>query len=84
MYAGARQSNLEFDWLAHTLSANAEIRSSIRKLRDRSRQLARDNPTMAAFVNVLKANVVGRQGIRLQSRITDDQDKPRDALNNAI
>jgi capsid protein len=43
-YAGAMISRLTNDWMSTQASADAEIRTSIRKLRDRSREMVRNNP----------------------------------------
>jgi len=43
-YAGAMISRLTSDWLATQSSADAEIRTSLRKLRERSREMVRNNP----------------------------------------
>ena len=43
-YQGALVSRLTSDWMSSQLSADAEIRNSLRKLRDRSRELVRNNP----------------------------------------
>ena len=44
MYAGAATSRLNTDWMAAATSADAEIKGSIKRLRQRSRQLVRDDP----------------------------------------
>ena len=43
-YQGAVVTRLNSDWLSSQLSADAEVRNSLRKLRDRSRELIRNNP----------------------------------------
>ncbi len=42
-FAGAQVNRLTFDWVAHSTSQDAEIRSSLVALRSRTRQLVRDN-----------------------------------------
>lgn len=68
-YAGANVGRLLSDWITSTTSADAEIRSSLSRLRDRSRQLARDNDFVKGGVRTVVNNVVGPAGIRLQSQI---------------
>src|SRR4051794_37417852 len=70
IYGGAQHSRLTADWFASLLSADQEIKSSLIDLRARSRQLVRDVPHAAAFIALVKSNVVGPKGLRLQSRIT--------------
>ena len=43
-YQGAVVTRLNSDWLSSQLSPDAEVRNSLRKLRDRSRELIRNNP----------------------------------------
>ena len=43
-YQGALISRLTSDWMSSQSSADAEIKTSLRKLRDRSRELVRNNP----------------------------------------
>lgn len=84
-YAGARSSNLEWDWVAGMLSADQVIKTSLRKLRDRSRQLARDDAHMARFLHLLRSQVIGHRGIQLQSRITaGSTGNLRENFNTAI
>lgn len=68
-YAGAAHSRLTQDWYAQLLSSDAHIKRALRTLRGRSRQLVRDNPHAVSFVNLLKSNIVGPDGVRLQSQV---------------
>ena len=43
-YNGAMVSRLTSDWMSTQASADAEIRTNLRKLRDRSREMVRNNP----------------------------------------
>ena len=43
-YQGALISRLTADWRSSQLSPDAEVRQGLRKLRDRSRELIRNNP----------------------------------------
>jgi lambda family phage portal protein len=58
-YDGARTTRRTEGWTAGNTSANAEIGSSLTKLRERSRQLLRDTPHAPKAVRVVCANVVG-------------------------
>lgn len=68
MYAAARASRLTADWAASSASADAEIKSSLSRMRARSRQLERDNDYVANFYREVESNVVGR-GIPFQSQV---------------
>ena len=83
-YAGARLSRLTADWFAGQTSADAEIKTSLRRLRDRSRQMVRDNPYARQAKRAVQMNVIGH-GIQLQSQVMKLRGKKReDAINEAI
>lgn len=67
-YEGALMSRLTSDWVTSGTSADAEIDGSLVRLRNRSRQLVRDNPYARQAMRAIGANVVGR-GIRMQGRV---------------
>lgn len=84
MYAGARLNRLTADWFTSNTSADAEIKTSLRKLRDRSRQLCRDNPYARQAKRTTQINVIG-QGIKMQSQVMALRGKKRDdRINTAI
>lgn len=83
-YAGARLSRLTADWFTSNTSADAEIKTSLRKLRDRSRQLVRDNPYAKQAKRTTQINVIG-SGIKMQSQVMALRGKKRDErINTAI
>jgi lambda family phage portal protein len=83
-YMGARLSRLTADWFAGQTSADAEIKTSLRKLRDRSRQMVRDNPYARQAKRAVQMNVIGH-GIQLQSQVMKLRGNKRDDLvNNTI
>lgn len=67
-YEGAIVNRLTADWVTSSTSADAEINSSLVRLRNRSRQLVRDNPYARQALRAMACNVVG-QGIRLQAQV---------------
>ena len=69
MYAGAATSRLNTDWMAAATSADAEIKGSIKRLRQRSRQLVRDDPHARQAVRSITSNVIGDSGIKLQAHV---------------
>ena len=69
MYAGAATSRLNSNWMAAGTSADAEIKGSIKTLRQRSRQLVRDDPHARQAVRSITSNVIGDSGIKLQSHV---------------
>lgn len=68
MFAGAAYNRLVSDWIATGTSIDSEIRASLKALRDRSRQLGRDNDYVRSAFRVIRNNVVG-QGIGFQSQV---------------
>lgn len=84
VYAGAQVSRLSQDWITSPLSADASIRSDFRLLRDRARQLVRDNAYAQRFVSATSDNVVGPDGHRLQALVTAADGSPDRATNAAI
>lgn len=67
-YEAARVSRLTNDWTTASTTANSELRSSLRIMRVRSRQLARDNDYIKKFLSMCRTNIVGPKGITLQVR----------------
>lgn len=67
-YAAAQLSRLTASWSSFSLSANEEIFRSLRTLRARSRELARNDAHAKRFLQMVETNVVGPNGIGLQNR----------------
>ncbi|MEK9824206.1 MAG: phage portal protein [Gammaproteobacteria bacterium] len=83
-YAGAIVSRLTSDWMSTQSSADAEIRNSLRKLRDRSREMVRNNPYAKQAKRTTQINVVG-SGIKLQSQVQQVRSrKPSETINRLI
>ena len=83
MYAGARLTRLTSDWFSRWSSADAEIKTSLRLLRDRSRQLVRDNPYARQAKRTTQINVIG-SGIKMQSQVLQLRGKRQDDRINAL
>jgi lambda family phage portal protein len=83
MYQGAIISRLTADWLATQTSADAEIRTSLRKLRDRSREMVRNNPYAKQAKRTTQINVVGT-GVHLQSQVMLLRGNKRDDRINKL
>ena len=82
-YQGALISRLTADWLATQTSADAEIRTSLRKLRDRSREMVRNNPYAKQAKRTTQINVVGT-GVKLQSQVMLLRGNRRDEKTNKL
>jgi len=65
-YAAANTGRLFADFGASANSADSELKGALSILRDRSRDLARNNEFAKRYLNLLKNNVVGDMGVSLQ------------------
>lgn len=84
-HLGAVHNRLTSDWiLASIRSADQEIRGDLITLRARSRELVRNNDTASRYKGLVEENVVGDEGIRLQSQVKDQQGKLALELNQRI
>lgn len=73
-FKGANDGNLA-DWALLPLEINTILRNDLAKLRARSRDLARNDDTAKRFLALLKQNVLGHLGIKLQAnnKLSDGQ-----------
>ena len=67
-YTGASTNRLFASFLGNSTSADSEIKNAIRKLRDRCRQLCRNEPIAAKALQIYRTQVVGDKGLHLQVR----------------
>jgi lambda family phage portal protein len=61
-------NRLTSDWVTSSTSADAEINSSLVRLRNRARQLCRDNAYARQALRAIATNVIG-SGIRMQAQV---------------
>jgi lambda family phage portal protein len=71
-YTGANTGRLFADFVTTSTSADAEIKDNIRILRDRARELARNDGYIARYLNLMVSNVIGKHGIRVSSKARND------------
>lgn len=69
-YAAANTGRLFADFGASASSADSELRGAISILRDRSRDLARNNEFAKRYLGLLKNNIIGDNGFSLQVKAT--------------
>jgi lambda family phage portal protein len=81
-YAGARVSRLTADWVTSGTSADSEIKSSYKMLRNRARQLCRDNDYAKQALRSITNNVIGH-GIYHQSQVRMQRGGRMDEATNA-
>ncbi|MCU1285925.1 MAG: phage portal protein lambda [Acidobacteriales bacterium] len=83
-FKGGSMNRLNLDWATRILSADQEIRSSLTAMRARSRELANNNDYAARFLNKVKENVIGPNGIGLQMALDSDLVPNAEKLNETI
>ena len=76
-YHAASPSRLFADYVESERSPDSELYPVIARMRARSRDLARNNEYARRYFNLLKTNVVGQHGFKLQVKALD----PRGALD---
>jgi lambda family phage portal protein len=81
---GTQTNRLFVDWAATALPADEELRWSIRRLRDRCRELARNNPMARRYLALLADNVIGPCGITLQAQVKNNDQRVNDLFNDRI
>lgn len=65
-FAGAFGGRTLSDWVTSAAGPNQELFASIAKLRDRARDLEKNNPLVRRYLHLVAENVVGPDGITLQ------------------
>jgi lambda family phage portal protein len=83
LYNGAAQSRLTFGFGSGTTSADGELSSSLTSLRNRSRQLIRDNSYAKRARAIVVNNVLG-SGVGIQAQVMTTRDELATAVNNGI
>ena len=83
-FSGASQNRLLNNFVLSSKSADSEIRPSLRVLRNRARDLARNNAFARRYISVYVDNVVGAKGVHLQVRSRDPNGALDSFANNLI
>lgn len=81
-YAAAGFGRTLNDWIANSTSGDAEIRTSLRTLRNRSRQMAQDNDYVRNALRTIQNNVIG-SGVNMQAQIKGKRGPGAGALSTA-
>ena len=82
-YAGANTGRLFADFVSSTRSSDSEIKPALRIVRNRCRELARNDEYVRRYLGLLKTNVVGPTGVNLQAKARN-ADGSLDAPGNKI
>ncbi|HEX8773262.1 MAG TPA: phage portal protein [Pyrinomonadaceae bacterium] len=83
-YQAARVDRLTNDWTTIPRSSRWEIYRSLRIMRARVRDLARNNDHIKKFLSMVRTNVVGPSGIKLQVRAKNTRGEMDSLLNRQI
>lgn len=83
-WSAASVDRFSSNWLATEASINQELRSDLSRLRARGRELLQNNDYAVKFAGMVRDNIVGPGGIRLQVRVEDSPGKPDRIANAAI
>ncbi len=75
---------LTASWMASDVAINQELRGQLDLLRQRSRDLFKNNEYVVKFGRMVRNNVVGPEGPMLQVRATEADGKPDSMANRAI
>lgn len=70
-YSAGLVNRLTADWIKSPLSADADIRYTLKTMRARSRELAINNDYARKFIKMCLINVIGPKGITLQVKAKD-------------
>lgn len=69
IFKGAEQSRLTMDWIIQSLPSDEELRWTMRTLRQRARDLAKNNGTIRKWRNLMATNVIGAFGAQLKPKV---------------
>lgn len=83
-FAGAKDNRFNQDFLAQAIQTNEDIRRNLQKLRDRSRELAKNNGDYRKYLRMCERNIVGPNGILLQMNVRLKNGNPDRAANRWI
>ncbi len=82
-YAGVNTSRLFADFSTMTRSSDSELKPALRVLRNRCRELSRNDEYVRRYLGLLKTNVVGPYGVNVQAKARN-ADGSLDAPGNKI
>jgi lambda family phage portal protein len=83
-FKAAQVDRLKGSWGLGVMTVNELIRRDLRTLRSRSRNAGENDPYARRFLNLLRSNVVGPEGVLFQSRIPGPNGTLDRPLNQAM
>lgn len=82
-FQAAQYNRLVNDWVTTNASIDSELRGSLRTLRNRTRDLCKNNDYAKNALRAIENNVVG-QGVRLQSQVVQNNGRNANKLNEKV
>jgi lambda family phage portal protein len=83
-YAAAQIGRLFADFRGGGASADSELLASLSQMRNRSRELERNDPYVRRYFDLMKVNVIGPNGMRLQVKARNDRAEGMDTFANRM
>ena len=83
-FNATQSSRLTLDWITACLSQDGELKGQLPILRDRSRDLERNNEWVKGFLRSLENNTLGEKGVSLQVRAKEPSGQLDEVANNII
>jgi lambda family phage portal protein len=83
-FNATQSSRLTLDWITACLSQDGELKGQLPILRDRSRDLERNNEWVKGFLRSLENNTLGEKGVSLQVRAKEANGQLDEIANNII
>jgi lambda family phage portal protein len=81
-YTATSGKNIFSDWTSSSSNMDSSVRFNLRKIRDRCREQARNNDYAKRYLQLLVTNVVGNNGIKVQSKAREENGE-LDLIGNA-
>jgi lambda family phage portal protein len=83
-YRGATIGKGNQDWIPGTMSGDLEAREGLKIVRNRGRDLARNNPYAGSFLRLGRINVVSPYGFTVRPQVRDANDALNAPVNTAL
>ena len=82
--AAADTGRLFADWLVSRMTRDDETRWTLGQIRARARDLENNDPTSRHYLRMLATNVIGADGMRLQSQVRNNDGRLNKPFNDRI
>jgi lambda family phage portal protein len=83
-YAAANNNRFTSDWLVSTSNINDDIKSGLVAVRNRARELWKNNDYVRGLRNRKRTNIIGPEGFKFQSRVKTRQGEVDQEANQII